>query len=832
VEERILYELFLSAFAGGEGSNLYRALVDQKTRTLDVGATGVWSWVSPEPGQATSIGLDNIAPGSASLATVRAVRDLVLGELRAVAALPDGSPQLRELGARVKARAIEQRRALDKMLDTPPQFGQRGTYDGWIALLADLGRDRGSFDRSLTRRHALDRAIAIADTVAENPWRERIARWGLFEEPYGLVTRASPAVRRELDEARASRAAAELTRLTGVYGTADPKVALEKRKAEIAEGDRAIARAEATVPMPPLVANPPMTDDDLLDWREEERRGVPVVSSTIETMKSATVGLALALDTVPEALLPYIAILPSLIEDVGVLRDGTPIPYDELQDRLRREVLGLDVYFSTNMALGRAEIVFEASGNDVEETRRAIGWMRDLLASPDWRPANLPRIRDLVGQRATQLHGVMSRAEESWVESVEQAYWRQDRPLLFHTGSVLTRAHDAYRLSWMLAGGDAAFAHRMEGLAHVEPKVDRAELAKRIKSLEPKGAHGGGDLDRKAASDLAQLIADVPDASLAADWAALCRQIAADARKKPPATLEALQQALALVRHTQGARAWVVGSSRHQQAISADVDRLLAGLDTAPVPRAVYSSTPHVLARAAERGHARDAAYVGLVNPSTANGALSVTAPLHVYDAGASDDALVDYLSANVFNGTGAHSFYKRIWGSGLAYSGYAWSSPRQGRYGIYSDRCADLPQLLRFLGEVVRSAPEDARFVDYVLARAFGSRVADSYESRARGIATDIADGFPPERVKDFRRRILAIRSRPDLAAAIHSRLVPVFGALLPTLPPPPPPSPSAQGVVHFVVGPEAQLAAYERELAVARPPGGITRLYPRDFW
>jgi hypothetical protein len=564
---------------------------------------------------------------------------------------------------------------------------------------------------------------------------------------------------------------------------------------------------------------------------------VPVISSTIETMKSETVGLALSLDAVPEALMPSVAILPSLIEDVGVVRDGTPIPYDELQDRLRREVLGLNVYFSTNLALGRAEIVFEASGNDVEESRRAIGWMRALLASPDWRPANLPRIRDLVGQRATQLHGVMSRAEESWVESVEQAYWRQDRPLLFHTGSVLTRAHDAYRLSWMLAGGDAAFAQRLLALAHVGPKVDRAELGRRIKSLEPKASHGTGDLDHKAASDLAQLIADVPDASLASDWAALCRQIAADARKKPEATLAAFEETLALVRHTQGARAWIVGSPQHQQAILPDLDALLGGLDASPVPRAVYSKAPHVLARARERGKERgsvgDATYVGLVNPSTANGALSVTAPLHVYEEGAGDDALLDYLSANVFNGTGAHSFYKRVWGAGLAYSGYAWSSPRQGRYGIYSDRCADLPQLLRFLGEVVRSAPEDPRFVDYVLARAFSSRVADSYESRARGIATDIADGFPPERVRAFRRRVLAIRSRPDLAAAIHARLVPVFGALLPTLPAPPVPTP---GLVHFVVGPEVQLAAYERELAAARPSGAgataFTRLYPRDFW
>ncbi|MGO8999757.1 MAG: hypothetical protein ACLQVI_41050, partial [Polyangiaceae bacterium] len=43
VAERTALEMFLAAFAGGEGSTLYRALVDQTTRVLDLGATGVWA---------------------------------------------------------------------------------------------------------------------------------------------------------------------------------------------------------------------------------------------------------------------------------------------------------------------------------------------------------------------------------------------------------------------------------------------------------------------------------------------------------------------------------------------------------------------------------------------------------------------------------------------------------------------------------------------------------------------------------------------------------------------------------------------------------------------
>jgi hypothetical protein len=242
-------------------------------------------------------------------------------------------------------------------------------------------------------------------------------------------------------------------------------------------------RAAAAVPMPPFVPDPPMTQDDLLAFRTETRRGIPVVASTFETMKSATVGLALRLDALPEEALPLLAILPSLIEDVGVIRDGVAIPYDEVRDRLRREVLGLDVRFDVSFSEGRAELSLEASGNDVEETRRALGWMRDMLASPDWRPENLARLRDVVKERASALHDVMAGREEYWVERAAWGYLRQDRPLLAHTGTAFTRAHDAHRLSWMLeAGADAkGVAPFLEKLAGA--KGDRASLGRLAAAL-------------------------------------------------------------------------------------------------------------------------------------------------------------------------------------------------------------------------------------------------------------------------------------------------------------------------------------------------------------
>jgi Zn-dependent M16 (insulinase) family peptidase len=854
--ERILMDLFMGAMAGGEGSRLFSALVDQKTRTLDVGATRVWSEVNREPGQVVYAGVESVRAASSDEGSLHKVRDLILAELRAVATLPDGSKELVAFGERVLARITEARRDLDKMLDTPPEFGVRGTYSAWIDLLTDVQEGNG-FDKSLTRADAL----AYAETVAretKNPWRARIHDWGLDAVPYAVFSHPSMSLRRHLDEARAARVQAELARLESVYGKRD---ALEKRKEEVDAADLAISRSEATVPMPPLTRDPPMTDDDLLAWREQRVGNATVVTATVDSMKSATVGLALRLDTVPEPILPVVALLPSLIRDVGVVRDGVPIAYDEVRDRLRREVLNVAVYLSTSFSTGRAEIVFEASGNDVAEARRALGWVKDFLTSPDLRPENLPRIRDVIGQKAVELGDVMAGAEEHWVESVEEAYWRQGWPLLAHTGSFLTRAHDAHRLSWMLEGGGAKLASFLDALAAAGEGQSRVSLSKLARAMAFEGsstevpvvdpplagylvaAHALSGEDRKkivkAGRDLGRCLGEVPDASLASDWAALCREMAhdsgaaragADTSEAPRAALAAVQEVLAKVRHTGNARAWIVSSRANEEALRPALEDLVAALDPTPLPDVAYPAGSHVLERARLRGaRVADPGWVALVNPSTANAAFVASAALFPYDA--PEDAAIDlFLATNVPSGLGAHSLYKRIWGAGLAYSGYSWSSARYGRYKIYSDRCADLASLLRFVDAGVHAMPAGPGIIEYAAARAFQSRAADTYEARARGLAVDLAEGFPPDRVRAFRERVLTARHRPGIAEAVHARIAPAYEVLLPTgkaldLA-------KTEGL-HVIVGPEAQIAAAEHALGAEQ--GGeasIGRLYPRDFW
>jgi hypothetical protein len=144
----------------------------------------------------------------------------------------------------------------------------------------------------------------------------------------------------------------------------------------------------------------------------------------------------------------------------------------------------------------------------------------------------------------------------------------------------------------------------------------------------------------------------------------------------------------------------------------------------------------------------------------------------------------------------------------------------------LYADRCADLAQLLRFVDGEVHNAKPDPAWLDYTVASSFGSRVGDSFESRAAGIASDLAFDDTPDRIRAFRGRLLSLRKRPDLVETLASRLISVYGRVIPSLAPQTP-----RTAMLFSVGPEAQITGYEKALL---PDGSarVLRLYPRDFW
>src|SRR5262249_25647010 len=154
---------------------------------------------------------------------------------------------------------------------------------------------------------------------------------------------------------------------------------------------------------------------------------------------------------------------------------------DEMKERLRKEVLELSVHYTEDLAAGRVELVVAGAGNSVAETQAAIAWMNRVLFGPDWRPENLPRLRDVVEQSATALRQTMLGSEEGWVTDPRDAWWRQNWPLHAHTNAFLTQLHDIHRLRWMLedSGDPKANAEAVAWLGTlVEARtLPRAKLA-------------------------------------------------------------------------------------------------------------------------------------------------------------------------------------------------------------------------------------------------------------------------------------------------------------------------------------------------------------------
>ena len=847
--ERTLLGLFLDAFAGDASTTLYKELIDSKTRTLDLGASAVWSSVSTDQGQPIYLGVNGVKADKLDEKGLSAVRAVIAADLARIASLPDGAPELVALDARVLSRVTDLRRKLNKFLDTPPGFGFRGTSAAWMDHLEQLDRSAG-FKKSLVLAPALA-AIEAALAGGHNPWHDRMARWGLAEVPYGVAARPSPALRAKIDADRQKRIDDELDRLTKQYGTGTAAEALVRYQADYAVQTKKIEEAATRVALPPLVDSPPMTLDDL-HYAVDDASGAKAFRATVDSMASARVSLAFALDVVPSRDLALLALLPQLLSDVGVLDGGAPIAADEVRERIRKEILDLDVHYSENVRTHRHELVVSGAGNAPKETALALGWMRRVMTAPDWRPENVARLRDVIDQAITALRQRMQGPEESWVDDARDAWIYQDQRLHTHTHSFLVREHDLLGLRWALEEpADATVKHdALQALYALGKltKLTRAELtelataiassakpkaAKLARLLPGKLSDAARAIVAKAAKDLATRLPDMADESLAEDWRYLIGTIATSLNVGAKHALGELETTRRALIQRANVRIVEVGSPAHEAAIANDLAALIGALGGDPVTHDPALTEPHpvatkVLGRETGITTAAPPApmFVGLYAPATSSGVFLDVAPGPTY-ADATDDAVLDYLTSNLYTGHGAHSVFMKTWGAGLAYSNGLHSSLGAGTIDYYAERCPLLPTTLQFVIDQLQRATPDANIARYAVAQAFRSRIADDYETRAAAMAADLVDGVTPEVVRAFRAKVVAAAKRPDLATVLFARMPKVYGKVLPGYGGAPAPAST-----YFVIGPGKQLDAYAAYLAALPGAPKLHRLYARDFW
>jgi Zn-dependent M16 (insulinase) family peptidase len=821
--DEILFNLFLDNFASGATSNLYRLFINSKTRKFELGAAGVFNYVTSDPGFAALIGIRDVAVGNLTRPKIGEVRQAVLDELGRVAAWPDGSQELREFNNRMQNRITQSRRQLGKFSNSPPGFGFRNGNSFWMTHLDSLNKEPG-FCKSLTMTADY---VAIEELIASerNVWRESIEAWRLMDvTPYGIATRPNPALLKTEAAEQQARVSAEACRLMKHYQVDDEQHALQRYQNEY-DATSAELDKLAGEPSPlKFIDDPPLTLDDQLDYRGLRFQGdVPLVASTFENMTSATTGLALRLDGVAESELFLLTLLPNLLSQTGVIMNGQPVSYEEMQEMMRQEILGVGASLAAEIASHRTELVLQGSGNNLAESRRAIEWMQLLLLHPNWTPANLPRIRDLVDQSLNGFRAFMRGAEEHWVRNPIMAYANQTDPLYLATSSFLTGAHNVDRLRWLLKDPGTP-----EDLASISSFLDQCGAGFSLPADSPQLTPRARELAEEVTKDLDQIIPDLPEATRSEDIRYLCHRIREDLTVPPEQTLQRLDTLRAGLLKTGNARMWMAGSSASQKELEPDVLALVGNLQPSPHIAVQYSSARSI--DEAMREHQPDALtprFVGLFNPNMQPGVFhSITPSTRYRDL--DRESLLRYLTRNLFAGGGAHSAFSRTIGAGLAYSNGVSGSLREGTSTYYAERMPDVAQTLHFVIDTIHNGPRDHRLTEYVMAGAFSSNAASSYETRARAIADDIADGFTPEVIRNFRESILGLREDPDLAEELFDRVDQVYGPILPGYGPH---AKDVPGAVYFLIGNEKQFQLLEADVQ-ARENERVYKLYPRDYW
>lgn len=853
--EKFLLELFLEKFAVGETSNLYDLFINSQTRRVDLGGNYIFSGLDSELGNSiylVFVGIDNVYINDMM---VDSIRTLIIDEINRVYDLRDSSGELAEFNKRVKNRLTQRKKQIDHYLNSPPMFGFRsGAGSGWLSLLEALEEEKG-FRKSLVMKNRFAYAESLL-TFDNNFWKEYIDHWRLLTiKPYAVGAVPNPELLARETEAKKARIVGYIDDFKKKYKVDDPQKAIARYKDEF---DKKTAQLEAIASkdeLPGFIDNPPMTLDDQLKYEVLTLQGgIPLVASTFENMTSSEIGIALRLDVIPESLLVYLPYLPSVMTDIGVIKEGQVVSYDEMIERLRNEVLNLYAYFDHSNQTDRIEIILVGSGNNLEELKNALGWMDAALYSPYLSTDNLPRMIDLIDQSLISYRNMMKGAEEHWVDYPARGYRYQRNPLYMSTGCFLTETHHYQRLRWLLTDPGNKEEQKelnvfIKALAEYGQGRNRAELVELLTAIEnlDESSHlpvitslkpnildftdGSKKNVKEIAKALKITLADIPDFNLTDDWVYLCNQTNADIMVKPKDAIGGFNAILDLIRKADNARMFMISNSADRKATFDMIKKLTGKLDSKrPSMRQNYPSMDRIIEQLKSRHPDIDKpVYVGLVHEGTRNGVLIFSAKhAGIYDT--SSTAVLDCLSGKLYSGGGPHGLFMKTWAAGLAYSnGYRYNQST-GRVGYYAERCPDVSETMRFVVNQLRNADPVPGLTDYAIAQVFGnSRAPSRYERRGEEMAANLADNITPEVVKTFRQKVLAQKDRKDLYKELESRMETVYGSALIGYGPP---LAESEDGIFFLIGPESQFKSLENYIETTEGKQTIYRLYPRDFW
>ncbi len=300
---------------------------------------------------------------------------------------------------------------------------------------------------------------------------------------------------------------------------------------------------------------------------------------------------------------------------------------------------------------------------------------------------------------------------------------------------------------------------------------------------------------------------------------------------KPDMALNEIKAVLTMLCKSDNARMYMISNSDDRKASLNLINDFAGILDskTTSVKQKYHDSNQIKRGLKSREPNADNPVYVGLINEGTRNGVLMNSAS-YAGEYDTTTNSVLNCLAGKLFSGGGPHGLFMRTWGAGLAYSNGVSVNETNGRVAYYAERCPDVSETMRFVVNELKNAKDDPSLTDYTIALIFDrSRAASRYEDRGQSIASDLADGYTPERVSAFRTKVLSVRHDMDLYQELKKRMIDIYGRVLPGYGKPLSQSPEG---CFFLVGPETQFQSYEKYIESVEGKQTIYRLYPRDFW
>jgi Zn-dependent M16 (insulinase) family peptidase len=822
LEEEFRLNIALDIIGGGETSYLYKDLVDQKTRTLDVGATGVGAEFEGPPSSYASVTVGGLPVSSITPETLEKVRSLVLGRVRWLAGLQGGSAELEEVAEKARSLISAGRRGSLKFMDSPPQFGDRSTPISWHRHLDELNAE-GGFRKSVPLKGIYDALLHDVNSGG-NPWKRVLEKAGLLSTPYVGAVRPDPALLAKDKTEKAARMAAGTAKLEAEFKTSDGQAALGRYKADSDVKTAELEALDRQVPRPSFVKDPPLTLDDVEYSTGALFSGPKLTRAWFGSTPFTHISIHFDLSGVPEKDLELLPLLSSSLSELGAkTRTGETLDYVKAQERVQSEIYSFGVGTEALPVTDRYELTFSAAASSPEEVDKADEWLENYLYRPVLGADSRERLTDLVRTYLQAARQIFQEPEEYWVEEAAAAYTYQDRPLYMSLDSPFTQLREMSRLRWRLEGPSK------EALEAYDRALDDAAAQASAQSYEKVLAALDG-VKGEMGEFLRFELGHMPPDSWRADFARLTSETKDDLSRPPSETIQSLKALAKRVLVRDRARVVLVGNHTNVRRAEQLVDQLMSRLPRS-TERSIVPRRPLVLERLKSRlALASLPVHAALVNNGTKTGVHVESAQGPNYRSRDRGE-LLDFLVFNAFSGAGPHSFFMKTWSAGLAYSNGIGAKPMAGRVRYYAERCPDLVQTMRFVAGLAASTKlNDPFIVEYSLANAFGDyRGAGGFASRGEELDDDLADGRPPEVVKGFKLALIELAKSPDVASLLAARARAAVGRVVVGLGPK---VAEAAGASAFVIGPEELLGRYEAFLKEKGEADRLVRLYPRDFW